>query len=166
MKNNINNNKVLKAAVDPFLLQAFGFTGLGVMGGVMGVIIVVVTFKYALASYEIHVNVIQKGTQMLLEATLGHEVGVKRDVFEKVFELFKTSQLSNGQQVTALKALLNNIIEYRDTHAISELEGKKLQQVADELRRLYEREDQIEKEINKILSKASKRAGGGWIKEE
>ncbi|KAM9977973.1 hypothetical protein ACTFIU_011307 [Dictyostelium citrinum] len=132
MKNNTNNNKVLKSAVDPFLLQAFGFTGMGLMGIIMTGIFVV----YAMGAYEIHVNVIQKGTQMLLEAILGHEAGVNREVFEKIFDLFKTSQLSTRQQVIALNALMNNIIEYRDTHAISELEGKKLQQVADELRRI------------------------------
>ncbi|KAM9955023.1 hypothetical protein ACTFIR_012867 [Dictyostelium discoideum] len=128
--------KVQASAIDPFLFQTFGFTGLGVMAVMTGTAVFVVTIKYAMESYEIHVNVIQKGTQMLLEATLGHEAGVNREVFDKIFELFKTSKLSNGQQVTALKALMNNIIEYRDTHAISELEGKKLQQVADELKRI------------------------------
>ncbi|KAN0036258.1 hypothetical protein ACTA71_002900 [Dictyostelium dimigraforme] len=152
--------ELLKSAVDPFLLQAFGFTGMGLMGIIMTGIFVV----YAMGAYEIHVNVIQKGTQMLLEAILGHEAGVNREVFEKIFDLFKTSQLSTRQQVIALNALMNNIIEYRDTHAISELEGKKLQQVADELRRLYEREDQIEKEIIKSLRNADRKSrGAGWV---
>jgi hypothetical protein len=155
--------KLLKASLDPFLLQSFEYGALSALCGLIGILGMLYMYKSAAISYDIHINVIQKGTQMILDATLGHEVGVNREIFDNLFEVFKSNKLNHEQQVKALKALMNNIIEYLDTQALSELEGQKLQKVAAELRRLYERELKFEELINEVLKHSYKKSKGSWI---
>lgn len=163
-KNKGNNLKVLKAAMDPFLASAIvqGTYGTGVLivSIVLGFISIGFFYKSGLEHYEIHKNVIVNGTQILLQASLEHEPGINREVFLVLFDLFEQYKLSPEGKSQALNSIINNLNEYRDTQAISELEGQKLQQVINELKRLYEIEVDLQTKLNQLLQNNKKKSKG------
>nr|YP_010191921.1 hypothetical protein LKZ32_mgp14 [Dictyostelium intermedium]DAZ85382.1 TPA_asm: hypothetical protein [Dictyostelium intermedium] len=143
---NFNNQKpekprVLKAGFDLFFLKAIGLGGLGIVAiavlpvEIGGVHLGLVVLKHSMDLYAIHQNVIQEGTKLLLTATLGPNPEVNREVFVQVVELFKVNNLTNEQVVQALKALFDNVIEYRDKQILPEVEREKVIQVAVELKK-------------------------------
>jgi hypothetical protein len=152
MKN--KKSVVLKSGIDPFLIQAIELGVLGTItlistiGAIFGIIFM---FKKASIAYDIHINVIVQGTQILLDEVLGHEPGIRREVINTVLALLDQHNLGLEDQINVLEAIRNNIIEYRDTQAISELEGQKLQQVFKELETIIQNKTEKLKEIIKVL---------------
>ena len=152
--------KILKSGFDPFLAQAVGYGGVGTI-----LAITVLYFFYTMASknYEIYINVTLRGTELILQAVLGHDAGVNREVFNELLEIFKQYNLTLEDQIKALQTIKQNIIEYRDTQAISELEGQKLQQVANELERIINSKSEIVNQVKAVLKQVPTKRKDGFI---
>lgn len=158
-QNIFKEKKILKSGLDPFLAQAVGYSGIGTAL----VITVICFFIMASRNYEIYINVTLKGTELILQATLGHEAGVNREVFNHLFEIFKQYNLNLEDQIKALQTIKYNIIEYRDIQAISELEGQKLQQVANELEQIINEKSEILNEVEATLKQVPTKRKEGFI---
>jgi hypothetical protein len=145
MKN--KKSVVLKSGIDPFLMTAIDSGIVGVALIIFGILLI---YKQTFVNYELH-TVIISGTQILLEGILGHEIGIQREIINTLLALLDQHNLGLEDQIKVLEAIRNNIIEYRDTQAISELEGQKLQQVSKELETIIQNKTEKLKEVIKVL---------------
>ena len=163
VQNLFKEKKVLKSGLDPFLAQAISYGGLGTGMIIVGIVGILFCYNMASKNYEIYINVTLKGTELILQAVLGHEAGVNREVFNVLFDIFQQYNLNLEDQIKALQTIKQNIIGYRDTQAISELEGQKLQQVANELERIINNKSEIVSQLEAALKKVPTKRKEGFI---